>query len=140
MSGYDKTPQDAVTGDLFHGRDDVRDANDVSLTLRRHPSPVRILACADGAADDEQAAVDRMRAAVTPPVQLTTWVFPPAGHNLGAVRAELPSVLDWLASAMADPVKVTDPGPARRTEQSTQAWPLPDTGTPGALHGADVDN
>jgi enterochelin esterase-like enzyme len=140
MSGYDRTPQDAVTGDLFHGRVDVRDANDVSTTLRRHPSPVRILACADGAADDEQAALDRLRAAVTPPDQLTTWVFPPAGHNLAAVRAELPSVLDWLAAAMGDPVETSSPGPARRTEQSTQAWTLPDTGTPGALHGADAQN
>lgn len=135
MSGYDRTPQDLVTGDLFHGRADVRDANDVSATLRRHPSPVHILACADGAAEDEQAALDRLRAAVTPPDQLTTWVFPPAGHNLAAVRAELPSVLDWLAAEMADPVTATDPGPARRTEQSTPAWALPDTGTPGALHG-----
>lgn len=133
MSGYDRTPQDTVTGDLFHGRADVRNANDVSATLHHHPSPVHILACADGAAEDEQAALARLRAAAVPPDQLTTWVFSPAGHNLAAVRAELPSVLDWLAGTMADPIKVTDPGPARRTDQSTQAWALPDTGTPGAL-------
>ncbi|GAB2963829.1 esterase [Amycolatopsis acidiphila] len=138
MSGYDTTPHDVETGDLFHGRDDIRHANDVSATLREHPSPVRLLVSADGAAADERAALERLRAAVAPPVELTTWVLPPAGHNLNAVRAELPAVLDWLDTQLGNPVKIGASPPGRTTIGDIPPWPLPDTGTPGSLHGTDT--
>jgi enterochelin esterase-like enzyme len=135
MSGYDKTPQDIATGDLFHGRDDVRLANDVSATLLAHPSPLRLLACADSSASDELASLGRLQAAAVPPAQLTTWTFPAEGHNLNSVRTELPVVFGWLDRQLANPVPVTDRPPAGATVQDIPPWPLPDTGTPGALRG-----
>ncbi|GHF54112.1 hypothetical protein FHX82_007206 [Amycolatopsis bartoniae] len=137
MSGYDTTPQDVETGDLFHGRADIRHANDVSATLREHPAPVRLLVCADGAAGDERAALERMRAAAAPPVELTTWLLPPNGHNLNAVRAELPAVLGWLDAQVGQPVDGTG-APGQVTPGVVPPWPLPDTGDPGSLHGTDT--
>ncbi|GAA5162336.1 MULTISPECIES: alpha/beta hydrolase [Amycolatopsis] len=133
MSGYDVTPHDVETGDLFHGRDDIRHANDVSAVLREHPSPLRLLATADGAAGDERAALDRLHAAAASPVQLTTWVLPPSGHNLNSVRTELPAVLTWLGGQLGSPVPADAP-PA----DGVPPWPLPDPGTPGCLRGTDT--
>jgi enterochelin esterase-like enzyme len=138
MSGYDAAPHDVETGDLFHGRDDVRHANDVSATLREHPSPVRLLVIADGSAGDERAALDRLRAAAAPPVELTTWVLPPSGHNLAAVRAELPAVLDWLDTQLGNPVRLSAQPPGQSTVEAAGPWPLPDTGIPGSLRGTDT--
>jgi dienelactone hydrolase len=137
MSGYDSPVPDGPAGDVFHGRDDIRRANDVSLTLHDHPSPVRLLATADDAAGDERAALDRLRAAAAPPVELTTWIFPAAGHNLAAVRAELPMVLDWLNTQLGNPIKANPQHPLQSTNIPIAPWPLPDTGLPGTLRGTD---
>lgn len=138
MSGYDSTPIDAETGDLFHGRDDVRRANDVSAIMHEHPSPLRLLATADAAAGDELAALGRLRAAAAPPIQLTTWTFALEGHNLGAVRNELPPVLDWLDRQLGNPIATDSKFPAQTTAQDIAPWPLPDTGLPGALRGTET--
>ncbi|MTD57952.1 alpha/beta hydrolase [Amycolatopsis pithecellobii] len=138
MSGYDATPNDLETGDLFHGRNDIRDANDVSSVLRAHPSPVRLLASADGSAPDERAALDRLRAAAAPPVQLTTTVLSPAGHNLNAVRAELPAILDWLGTQLGNPIRMGSGLPGQTVAGGIVAWPLPDPGIRGSLHGTDT--
>ena len=138
MSGYDAPPRDIETGDLFHGRDDIRHANDVSATLREHPSPVRLLACADASAGDEVAALDRLRAASAPPTALTTWTFPVSGHNLGTVRTELPAVFDWLDTQLGNPVRTAPTAPAEVTSSVVGPWPLPDTGLPGSLHGTET--
>lgn len=138
MSGYDVTPEDVETGDLFRGRTDVQHANDVSATLREHPSPVRLLVTADASAGDEVAALNRMRAAAGPPAELTTWLLPPAGHNLGAVRAELPAVLDWLDTQLGNPVRTNAQPAGQVLSGNVAAWPLPDPGTRGSLHGTDT--
>lgn len=136
MSGYDVTPHDIETGDLFHGRTDIEHANDVAANLREHPAPVRLLATADGAAGDERAALDRLHAAAGAPTELTTWLLNPAGHNLGAVREELPAVLDWLDAQLGNPVP---PGAPPAGQLTTVApWPLPDVGTLGSLRGTDT--
>ena len=139
MSGYDTTPDDLVTGDLFHGKADIKRANDVSVNLKEHPSPLRLLACADSTANDEVAALDRMRAAATAPVQLTTWTFTAQGHNLGAVKNELPAVLNWIAEQLGNPVANDIPPPAGSTSQTVQPWSLPDPGIAGSLHGTDAE-
>ncbi|HVV12580.1 alpha/beta hydrolase [Amycolatopsis sp.] len=138
MSGYDKTPQDVETGDLFRGRADIQHANDVSATLREHPSPVRMLVTADAAAADEVAALGRLRAAAAPPEELTTWVLPASGHNLNAVRSDLPPVLGWLDTQLGNPVNGANPPPGQATAGEIVPWPLPDPGTPGSLHGTDT--
>jgi hypothetical protein len=94
--------------------------------------------CADSSAADERAAVDRLRGAAAPPVELTTWLLPPAGHNLNAVKAELPTVLNWLDTQLGNPVRIDTQLPAQTTIGVIPPWPLPDTGIPGSLHGTDT--
>lgn len=143
MSGDVAAPHDLTTGDLFHGRTDVRDANNVVINLHRHPADVRILASADGAAPDELGSLARLLAAATPPTQLTTWLFPPEGHNLRAVRDELPTVLDWLGAQLPYPEPAAAAGGVQAhvvARRLLPSWPLPDTGNERALHGTTVEN
>ncbi|WP_098958308.1 esterase family protein, partial [Pseudonocardia sp. N23] len=104
QSGYDRTPDDIVTGDLFAGRPDLLTANDVVAHLRDRPAPTTILATAGADEADEQAALARLRAAAVPPVTLTTHTFPGGGHNQVAVRAQLPPLVDWLGRHLPGPV------------------------------------
>ncbi|WP_026316006.1 alpha/beta hydrolase [Actinokineospora enzanensis] len=138
MSGYDTAAKDAQTGDLFRGREDIRHANDVSAALREHPAPLRLLATADEASGEEKAALDRLRAAAAPPVELTTWVFPAAGHNLGAVQAHLPQILDWLNAQLGNPIATDTPAPPNAVSNSIGPWSLPDSGAQGGLRGTDA--
>jgi enterochelin esterase-like enzyme len=103
QSGYDRTPDDLVTGDLFHGRADLIAANDVTAQLRDHPAPLTILAAAGADERDEQAALARIRSAAAPPVDLDTLTFPGGGHNQNAVRAQLPTLVDWLGRHLLGP-------------------------------------
>nr|WP_211177510.1 alpha/beta hydrolase-fold protein [Pseudonocardia acidicola] len=137
QSGYDITPDDIVTGDLFGGRADLTAANDVSRQLREHPVPLAILATAGSDETDEQAALGRIRAAATPPVRLDTLTFPGGGHNQVTVRAQLPALVNWLGQHMVGPcadapaprgVVVTDP-------PGVPARILPDPNTPGPTAG-----
>lgn len=109
QSGYDRTPDDIVTGDLFAGRPDLAAANDVVAHLRDRPAPTAILATAGADEDDEQAALARLRAAAVPPVTLVTHTFPGGGHNQVAVRAQLPPLVDWLGRRLPAPVAPSTP-------------------------------
>ncbi|MFC5995141.1 alpha/beta hydrolase [Pseudonocardia hispaniensis] len=111
QSGFDRTPDDVVTGDLFDHRADLVAANDVDALLRTHPAPVDILATAGADEPDEKAALGRIRTAVAPPVRLDTMVFPGGGHNQNAVRGQLPALVDWLGRHLPAPHTGTGPGP-----------------------------
>ena len=110
QSGYDRTPDDVVTGDLFHGRADLIAANDVVAQLRGHPAPLDILATAGADETDERAALDRIRAAAAPPVTAELRVFPGGGHNQSAVGAQLPALIDWLGGRLPAPHVDEPPG------------------------------
>jgi S-formylglutathione hydrolase FrmB len=109
QSGYDRAPDDIVTGDLFAGRPDLLAANDVVAHLRDHPAPTTILATAGADEADEQAALARLRAAAVPPVTLSTHTFAGGGHNQVAVRAQLPALVDWLGRHLPGPVAPSTP-------------------------------
>jgi enterochelin esterase-like enzyme len=111
QSGYDRTPRDLVTGDLFHGRDDLREANDVTALLRDHPAPLTMLVAAGADETDEQAAIGRIHDAAAPPVTLDTLTFPGGGHNQNAVRAQLPALVDWLGRHLPGPHATDAPVP-----------------------------
>ncbi|WP_224389741.1 esterase family protein [Pseudonocardia sp. ICBG1293] len=104
QSGYDRTPDDVVTGELFAGRPDLAAANDVVALLRGRPAPLAMLVTAGTDEPDERAAADRIRAAATPPVTVDTRVYPGGGHNQNAVRAQLPDLVDWLGAHLPGPL------------------------------------
>lgn len=135
MSGYEIAAVDASTGDLFRKREDIKQANNVATNLRLHPAPIRILATAGAPEAAEIGALDRLKSAARSPIELTTWVFPSGGHNINAVKAELPSVLEWLGEQIPGPVPAQVLGPNRTVHGGIAPWALPDAGSPGSLHG-----
>lgn len=138
QSGHDRTPDDLVIGDLFGGRADLSAANDVGALLRDHPAPLTILATAGADESDEQAALGRLRADATPPVQLDIRTFPGGGHNQGAVRAQLPALVDWwgrhLPGPLADPAPL-GPGVVVQGPPGIPPRALPDPGAPAPGQG-----
>ncbi|MFI5583745.1 alpha/beta hydrolase [Amycolatopsis sp. NPDC051758] len=134
VSGYDKAQIDAETEDLFKGRQDINDANNVGVNVRLHPSPVDILAISGDKENSENSAIDRIRAAARPPIQLSTWRVPDAGHNMNTFKSQIPDVLAWIGA------HTTAPAPAGRrveTGGGVLPWPLPRSGAHGSL--ADMD-
>jgi hypothetical protein len=134
VSGYDKAQVDAETEDLFHGRQDINDANNVRLNVARHPSPVDILAISGDKENYESFAIDQIRAAARPPVQFSSWRIKDAGHNMNTFKSQIPDILAWIGA------HTTGPSPAGRQLETTGGvlpWPLPRSGAHGAL--ADTD-
>ncbi|WP_026360670.1 alpha/beta hydrolase [Amycolatopsis nigrescens] len=135
VSGYDKAQVDVETGDLFKGRGDIGDANTVSVNLHRFPAPLDILAIAGEHEGTELAAIGTIRSALLPPTTLSSWTIPDAGHNMNTLKSQLAAVLDWLGAHSATPALAPDPRLA--TTGGVRPWPLPATGTPGALTGTE---
>jgi enterochelin esterase-like enzyme len=131
VSGYDHAMQDANTGDLFRGRQDIFAANTVSINVAQHPSPVNLLAIAGDKEVEETMSVDRIRKALVGQVSLTYWVVPDAGHNLNTFKSQLPDVLAWIGSKSAPPQPATRRGIT--VDGQVKQWPLPNTGAKGAL-------
>lgn len=134
VSGYDRAQMDAETEDLYKGRRDVDDANNVGITVRLHPSPVDILAIWGEKEKFEGAAAELIRVGVRPPVRFSSWRVPDAGHNMNTFKSQIPDILMWIGA------HTTAPAPAGKQVDVTggvQPWPLPRSGAPGAL--ADTD-
>jgi len=134
VSGYDRAQMDAETENLYKGRQDVDDANNVGITVRLHPSPVDILAIWGQNEKFEGAAAGLIRAGVRPPVRFQSWQVPDAGHNMNTFKSQIPDILIWIGA------HTTPPAPAGRHVDvigGVQPWPLPRSGAAGAL--ADTD-
>jgi enterochelin esterase-like enzyme len=133
VSGYDKAALDGGTEDLFKGRQDIVDANTVTLNVAKHPAPVELLMIAGDQEQNEMQSIERIRQALVPPFALSTWTIPDGGHNMNTFKAQLPDVLAWIGS------KSTSPKPAvvRKIDVSgdVRPWPLPQTGAQGGLVG-----
>ena len=131
VSGYDKASIDAETEDLFHGRQDIADANTISLNLQRHPSPVDLLIIAGDKEKEEKASIDTIRRAIKAPTVMYSWIIPDAGHNMNTFKSQLPDVLSWIGSKSASPRPKSDQRIA--ASGGVKPWPLPHTGGKGAL-------
>lgn len=131
VSGYDKASVDAETENLFKGRQDIIDANTISLTLQRHPSPVDILAIAGEKENFESAALDQIQAAIRPPATLSSWRIPDAGHNMNTFKTQIPDVLAWIGARTVPPSAPQEKKLV--TNGGVTPWPLPNTGAKGAL-------
>ncbi len=130
VSGYDRAQMDAETENLYKGRQDVDDANNVGITVRLHPSPVDILAIWGEKENFEGAAAGLIQAGVRPPVRFQSWQVPDAGHNMNTFKSQIPDILTWIGA------RTTPPAPVGRPVQTlggVQPWPLPRPGAPGAL-------
>ncbi|WP_326567758.1 alpha/beta hydrolase-fold protein [Amycolatopsis rhabdoformis] len=130
VSGYDRAQVDSETEDLFHGRQDIDDANNVRVNLRLHPSPVDLLAISGDKENYESFAIDQMRAAAQSPVRFSSWRIPDAGHNMNTFKSQLPDVLAWLGARLPGPSMA---GRAVDVSGGVRPWPLPKSGARGGL-------
>ncbi|MFD9891031.1 alpha/beta hydrolase [Amycolatopsis sp. NPDC059027] len=130
VSGYDKAQVDAETKNLFKGRKDIDDANNVRVNVRLHPSPVEILAIAGEKESYESFAIDQIKTAAQPPIGFFSWKIPDAGHNMNTFKSQIPDLLAWIGARTVAPSAVV-----RHTDTSggVKPWPLPRTGARGAL-------
>ncbi|MEC3978831.1 alpha/beta hydrolase [Amycolatopsis sp. H20-H5] len=131
VSGYDKASIDKETENLFQGRQDIADANNITMNLAKHPSPVEILAIAGDKENNESQSIAQMKKAVRPPTQLTSWVLADAGHNMNAFKTQIPDVLAWLGQRLAG--TSTELTSRATLTGDVRPWPLPQTGAQGAL-------
>lgn len=134
VSGYDKAQIDAETEDLFRGRQDINDANNVRINVRLHPSPVDILAISGDKEKYESFAIDQIRAAAQAPIQFSSWRITDAGHNMNTFKSQIPDVLAWIGTHTAPPAP---PGRHLDVSGGVLPWPLPRSGAHGGL--ADTD-
>ena len=136
QSGDNSTAQDATTGDLFAGREDLRRANNVTELLHSHSVPLGLLVTAGIGERDEQDAAERIHLAVSPPVALSLITFPGGGHNTDAVRAEAPDDPRLAGHPAPRPHRTRRP-PAWHAHRATRwagtppARPTPPAETPG---------
>ncbi|KFZ83174.1 esterase [Amycolatopsis sp. MJM2582] len=131
VSGYYKASVDAETENLFKGRQDIVDANTVTVNLQKHPSPVDILAIAGDKESFESFSIDQIQAAVRAPATLSSWRIPDAGHNMNTFKAQVPDVLAWIGARTVPPCAPQDKKIV--TNGGVTPWPLPNTGAKGAL-------
>ncbi|WP_020663274.1 alpha/beta hydrolase [Amycolatopsis benzoatilytica] len=130
VSGYERAQIDGETENLFKGRKDIDDANNVQLNLARHPAPLEILAISGEKEKNESTAVDLMRAAAKSPVVFSSWRIPDAGHNMNTFKSQLPEVLTWIGQ------RIPGPSPAGHPVDvagGVLPWPLPSAGARGGL-------
>ncbi|MGW4483879.1 alpha/beta hydrolase [Amycolatopsis sp. NPDC004368] len=130
VSGYDRAQVDAETENLFHGHQDIDDANNVRVNVRLHPSPVDLLAISGDKESYESFAIGQIRAAAKAPVRFSWWTIPDAGHNMNTFKSQLPDVLAWLGARLPGPCAA---GRAVEVSGGVRPWPLPKTGGRGAL-------
>jgi enterochelin esterase-like enzyme len=131
VSGYDRALVDSDTQDLFKGRQDIVDANNVSHNVGAHPSPIEILMIAGEKEGNELGSIERIRKALAPPGILSSWTIPDGGHNMNAFKAQLSDVLTWIGAKSASP-RFTG-GHQVAVSGEVKPWPLPDAGAKGGL-------
>ena len=134
VSGYDRAQVDGETENLFKGRRDIEDANNVGLTLTRHPAPLDLLVIAGEKEKNESHVVDVICAAAQPPARVWWWKIPDAGHNMNTFKAQLPDILNWIGAHTAPPSAA---GHRAAVTAGVVPWPLPRTGAHGALTDLD---
>lgn len=114
LSGYFRTILDSTTGDLFGGRKELEQQNDLMWRLAHLPAPpVNVLVTSSKVGESDYGATLRFLAAVKPPMQASSLILPSGGHNFDTWNRELPQALPWLAQQLRSsrPTQTPDAAP-----------------------------
>ncbi len=101
MSGDLHAARDATTGDLFHGDELLRQANDLVWRIAvLPPPPVRLLFTVGRTEHGVYPDIARFSHLARPPVQVDSIVLGDTGHNFGVFARLLPTCLQWLSASL----------------------------------------
>jgi enterochelin esterase-like enzyme len=105
LSGYDRTPLDSQTGNLFRGSKISANLNDVVWRAQHLPSPnLDILLFATMQEPASVRDVRRFEQAARPPLQLWDVILPRGGHNRYTWISEMPTAFGWMSRYLASPL------------------------------------
>jgi enterochelin esterase-like enzyme len=104
VAGYFTPAHDATTGDLFGGRQQVRDQNTPIWLAAHRPSDVSLLLFATKEDRPAWTSLLSFLAAVRPPTRVDVVELARGGHNFQVWRPQLQVGIDWLGRRLAPPL------------------------------------
>ncbi|GAA3373867.1 alpha/beta hydrolase-fold protein [Streptomyces sannanensis] len=102
LSAYYKAAEDPTTGDLFHGRKELRDRADLLWSLDRLP-PVNasFLVTSSRHGEPNLAATRKFIEKVKAPGRVSSILLDSGGHNFNTWRREVGPALVWLSGRLS---------------------------------------
>ncbi|SCE52690.1 alpha/beta hydrolase-fold protein [Streptomyces sp. OspMP-M43] len=103
LSAYYKAAEDPTTGDLFHGKGELRDRADLLWTLEnRPPSGGSFLVTTSRRGEDNLGSTMEFIGKVKAPATVSSIVLDSGGHNFTTWRREIPPALEWLSARLGE--------------------------------------
>ncbi|WP_069738722.1 MULTISPECIES: esterase family protein [unclassified Streptomyces] len=103
LSAYYKAAEDPTTGDLFHGKQALRDRADLLWTLEnRPPSGGSFLVTTSRQGEDNLGSTMKFIEKVKAPAKVSSIVLDSGGHNFTTWRREIPPALQWLSARLGE--------------------------------------
>lgn len=119
LSGYYKAPIDATTGDLFAGRRQLENENDLMWRLANLPHPpISVLVSSSKKGESNYRSTLAFLDAVKPPMQASSLILASGGHNFNTWNREIPQALPWLAQQLHTPAGAPPPHHKKEADPS----------------------
>ncbi|MGX4690624.1 alpha/beta hydrolase [Streptomyces sp. JNUCC 63] len=105
LSPYYKAPIDPTTGDLFQGKQHLRNRADLRWSIKHLPAPdTSLLVTSSKVGENNYRAtlrfIDEVRA--TNRTRISSIILDSGGHNFNTWRREIPATLQWMSSCLSD--------------------------------------
>ncbi|MBD3557050.1 alpha/beta hydrolase [Streptomyces sp. SP18CM02] len=102
LSAYYRAAEDPTTGDLFHGRQELRDRADLMWNLEnRPPSGGSFLVTTSREGEGNLRSTMKFIETVKAPARVSSIVLDSGGHNFTTWRREIPPALEWLSARLS---------------------------------------
>ncbi|MFF8592022.1 alpha/beta hydrolase [Streptomyces sp. NPDC015220] len=105
LSPYFKAPIDPTTGDLFHGKKNLKNRADLLWSIKHLPAPdtsLLVTSSKQGESDYKSTLkfIDAVKA--TNRTRIASIILPSGGHNFNTWKREIPATLQWLSGRLSD--------------------------------------
>ncbi|GAA1172373.1 alpha/beta hydrolase-fold protein [Streptomyces hebeiensis] len=102
LSAYYKAAEDPTTGDLFHGKQDLRHRADLLWSLDHLPrGRTSLLVTSSRKGEGNLAATQAFIGKVKAPAHVSSIILDSGGHNFNTWRREIPPALEWLSGRLS---------------------------------------
>lgn len=111
LAGYFYAVKDHTTGDLWGGSAAYRNENSPQWLIQHRPPPAIDILVFTSRFDVESfgSSINFINTPA-PPLRISALVVPHGGHNLKAIGAGLPAVLDWIGMHISDHPSLSSAG------------------------------